>query len=83
MLFLSLLPSTSNIARLNVCCSAAFVQKCLFWQYSDSKAYLPGSSRIKTCNSEYVKGWQLWIDSDRIEPKSNSRDFKWSMSILK
>jgi len=83
MFSLSLLSSIFNIARLNTYCSTVSMQKCLFLQYSDLKAYLPGLDRIKNCNSEYVKSWELWMDSHQTEPKSNSRDVRWSKAIMK
>lgn len=84
MLFLSLLQQIfNNIARFSIYCSMALVQKCLVLQLSKLKAYPSEIEHIETCNSKYVKGWKLWIDSELVELEPNSRDIKRQIAMVK
>ena len=84
MLFLPLLQLIfNNIARFSIYCSMVLVQKCLFSQLNKLKAYPLEIEHIETCNSKYVKGWNLWMDSERAEIKPNSRDIKRQIAMVK
>jgi len=70
MLFLSLSPLTSNIARRDICLWVILGQKCLFSQNNSERAYLPHLKRIKACNSQYVEDCGAWRDSYYVDTKT-------------
>ena len=83
MFFLSLLPFTSNIARLDLSLRMMFGQKYAFFQNTNKKAYLIGTEHIKPCNSEYVNDCQAEGDGCQWSRKPNSREKKWQIAISK
>lgn len=83
MFFFSLSPLRLNIAHPDMSLWMIFSENFLFLQNSNERAYLPELRHMKACKSEYVKDCTTWLDSYQGSQKSNSRNNKWKITILK